>query len=133
MPAIQSLVLTDRESTPADHTFAPSGELAQGVYGLTETGVTYDIEAATVSISARKTPDRHRMRLVLKVPIVQTETINGVASPKVVRTYYAELSTNFPRSGELQERKNVIGMIQSALDADENLTADTLEDLQTLW
>lgn len=120
MPAITSLVLTDRESTPVDRTFVPINKDQNGVWTLEQSGASSPISAPVLTISAgRIRADKYRARIVLRHPTVQDETINGVTVPKVGRTGFGEVSFTFSSSSTEQERKNVIGMLRSALDADE--------------
>lgn len=133
MPAISSLVLTDRATTPVAHTLVPIGKDAQGVWTL-EKSVSTPIGAPQLTISARRVAGkRFKARLVLKVPVVQDETVNGIVKPTIVRTGFAELSFTFDPSSSEQERKDVVGMIQSALDASKVLTNDTLTKMQGIY
>lgn len=132
MPALQSLVLTDRATTPVDHTFVPVGEDASGVYALEESAST-GVGRKRFTISARRVNGKHKVRCVLTVPTAQTETINGVDNPKVVRTGFAELSFTFDRASTTQERKDIVGMAQSALDAAETLTNDALIEMESIY
>lgn len=132
MPQLTNLVLTDRESTPVDHTFVPRG-IDGGVATVVESnGVP--IGNNTVTISMRRTPT-NRYKAVLKgqFPVVQTQTINGVSTPVVVRTSNVELSFNFDATSTEQERKNVVGMIQSALDSSESLTNGVFTKLEGVY
>jgi len=67
------------------------------------------------------------------VPIVQTQTINGVSTPVVVRTGYAEATFSFDASSSEQERKDVVGMFYSSLATGAVLVNDTITKTQGIW
>lgn len=132
MPQLQNLVLTDRESTPVDHTFVPR-EITDGVGVVVEsTGVP--IGDNRFSVSLRRTAEgRYKATLKGVFPIVQDQTVNGIVSPVVVRTSYVDMTFSFDETSEESERNNVVGMAQSALDAAELLVNDTLVKLQGVY
>lgn len=125
MPQLQSVVLTDRSTpTPVNRTFAPRDEV-DGVGTTANVSVT-PIGAERFSVSNKQTGTKFKGELRLVVPVVQTETINGVSRPVVVRTAYVTLLTSFDISSTEQERKDAIGMLQSALDPSKILVNDAL-------
>lgn len=132
MPQLQPLILKDRAATPVSHNFAPRN-IANGVGELVETsGVP--IGEARFTISMRKTPTgRYKGVIKLAVPEVQTEIIDGISRPTVVRTGFAELSVDFAASSTTEERNNVIGMIQDALTPSKALVNDTLVKLEGVY
>jgi hypothetical protein len=133
MPAISSVVLTDRASTPVDHTMVPTKrDAATGVWTFRESGASTSIAAKQLTVSAREQSGKFRARFVLKVPTVQTETINGVDSPKVIRTGFGEISFTFDPASSLQERKDIVAMLQSALDAGD-LLDDALTEMASIY
>lgn len=133
MPQLQNLVLTDRTPvTPVDHTFTPRDIDAQGVGIVVEAAGT-PIGESKVSVSMKKTNSRYKGDLRLSVPVVQTETINGVSSPVVVRTAFATLTFTFDEKSTEQERTNLIGMCASALGTSKTLVNDTLVKLQGVY
>jgi hypothetical protein len=117
MAAYNTLVLTDRASTPVDHTFTPDGFLNGQTVA---TFVKRNSDGVPVgdwrfSVAIRKTGNRTRPSLRLAVPIVATETVNGVDTPVVVRTAYANVDFNFDNKSSDQERADIVGMTASAL------------------
>lgn len=125
MPQLQSIVLTDRSTpTPVNRTFAPR-DGADGVGTTANVSVT-PIGAERFSVSNKQTGTKFKGELRLVVPVVQTETINGVSRPVVVRTAYVTLLTSFDISSTEQERKDAIGMLQSSLDPTKILVNDAL-------
>lgn len=124
MPALQNVVLTDREATPVAHTFVPD-DIKGGIATVVENpGVP--VGANQLSISLRKTAGKLKTRERLVVPVVQTETINGISTPKVVREGVVDCTFTFDRSSTEQERKNVVGMFMSSLDPTKVLINDVL-------
>lgn len=133
MPQLQNLVLTDRASTPVNHTFTPREIDSNGVGSVVEsTGVP--IGDNRFSIGLRRTADgRSKATVKMVIPIVQTQTVNGVSSPVVVRTAYVDCTFSFDSTSTVQERKDAVGMFQSAFDASKLLVNDTIVNLQGVY
>lgn len=132
MPQLANLILTDRAATPVAHTFTPL-DIKDGVGVVVEsTGVP--IGERRFSVSLQKTSsNRYKPSLRLVIPVVQDATVNGVTKPTVVRTAYADITFNFDQTSSEQERKDVVGMIQSSLDASKALVNDTVVKLQGVY
>lgn len=124
MPQITTTVLTDRETSPVSHSFVPSDIAQPGSVGVllnSPTGILANAEKLTVS-SRKTVGGKLKGRVTIAVPIV--ETVSGV--PTVTRVGYATLDTSFDLLSTLQERKNVIGLMASALDPAKTLINDTI-------
>lgn len=133
MPQLQNLVLTDRESTPVDHTFVPR-DIVNGVATVIETsGVP--VGNSRVSLSLRQTAGsgRYKATMQVAIPVVVNETINGVTNPKVARTAYADVTWTFESTSTEAERNNLVGMLASALAANKTLVNDTVVKLQGIY
>lgn len=116
MPQLANLVLTDRAATPVNHTFTPL-DIQSGVGVVVESsGVPIGDRRFSVSLN-KTSQNRYKPVIRLTVPVVQDATVNGVTKPTVVRTAYADLTFNFDPSSTEQERKDVVGMLQSSLDS----------------
>lgn len=134
MPSIAPLVITDRATpTPVSHTFNPDG-MPNGIAMLAERPTDgTSIGANTLGLSNRKTGTKVKGRLTLTLPIVQTETINGVSRPTIVRTAYIDLNVTFDKGASQQERDNAIGLLRSALDPAKALVFDTFVKGEEVW
>lgn len=131
MPQLQSVVLTDRESTPVAHTFTPT-RLADDVAVLYEhTGTP--IADPQYSISTRRTPDNIKVVIKLDEPSVQTETVNGVDYPKIVHTLRGKQEFTFPLTSTEAERNNFVGKFMSGLSTSTTLANDTLVKGEGIW
>jgi hypothetical protein len=132
MPQLQNLVVNDRAATPVAHTFVPR-DITDGVATVEEsTGVP--VGTNTISASLRKTTQgNYKATLKGKFPIVQNQTINGIVTPVVVRTAYAELMFTFSESSSEQERKDCVGMMADSLAASKVLINDTVVKLQGIY
>jgi hypothetical protein len=64
---------------------------------------------------------------------VQTQTINGVSSPVVVRTAFAEVNFTFDALSSDQERKDCVGLIANALAASQTQINDLLVNLSDIY
>lgn len=131
MPQLAPLVLTDRAATPVAHTFTPK-DIANGVATVVESnGVP--IGENRFSISTRRVNGRIKSRLVLAVPVVQTETINGISKPKVVRESVVDATFTFAADSTEAERNNTIGMFADSLGTGKVLVNDTLVKAQGIY
>lgn len=124
MPQLQAISLNDRETTPVAHAFVPS-TVVDGVGVVSRyNGVLLGEE--TLSVSSRRASGKLRAKLVLRVPVVQNETINGIVRPNIVRTGFVAVDFVFDESSSEQERKNLIGMLQDALTPAKLLVNDAI-------
>lgn len=133
MPQLQNLVITDRTpTTPVNHTFTPRDINSQGVGTVvSSTGVPAGEKRASVSMSKRNSRYKGEFRLTL--PVLATETINGVSRPVVVRTAYATLNVDFDEKSTEQERNDTIGMVASALAVGKTLVEGALVKLEGVY
>lgn len=132
MAARTNLVLKDRASTPVNHTFTPDGTDKNGVHLFSEK-VGVPSGYPRFSASLRRTGSKYRATLKLAVPVTQTQTINGVANPVVVRTNYAEATFTFDGLSTDQERKDVVGQMADAFLATQTQINDLLVNLSDIY
>jgi len=126
MPQLANLVLTDRAGTPVDHTFVPRDILGNVATVVESSGVPVGDKRVTVSL--RNTGNGNYVASIRYVfPVVNDQTINGVTTPVVVRTAYCDIDFKLSASSTLQERKDLVGMVQSSLDS-----SKWLDDVPTL-
>lgn len=127
-----NLVIKDRASTPVDHTFSPDGDDANGVHVFSEkTGVPAGNPRFTASL--RQSNGKYRPTLKLAVPVVQTQTVNGVSSPVVVRVAYVELSATFDALSSTQERADAVGLMYNSMAAAQTQINDLLVNLSDIY
>lgn len=126
MPQLQAISLLDRESTPIAHSFVPKDILQPGNIGRVSRNSGVLVGEELLTISSRKTGRRIRTKIVLSVPVVQTQTISGISTPVVVRTGYAELNFTFDDTSTTQERNNLVGMLAGALGTTKTLVNDAV-------
>lgn len=132
MSARTSVVINDRAATPVAHTFTPDGDDANGVSVFTEkTGVPAGDARFTAQL--RNSNGKYRPSLRLQIPVVQTQTINGVSSPVVVRTAYVEFNCTFDALSTLQERKDAVGQMANALASSQTMINDILTNLAPIY
>lgn len=132
MPSLQNLVLTDRASTPVAHTFVPRDIINNVASVVESTGVPIGDNRFSISLR-RTTEGKVKINLRLAVPIVQTQTINGISTPVVVRTGYVDTTFSFDSTSTEQERKDVVGMFMTSLDPSKTLVNDVLTKLQSVY
>lgn len=135
MAAFQNVVLTDRASTPVNHTFVPSGWEAKDVAAFIESasgGVPEGSSRLTASV--RKTPSgNYKVVLKLDVPVLVTEVINGVSVNKVDLVNRAEISFNLSGRSTTTQRANLAGMSESALKSTQALINDMIVNLASAY
>lgn len=132
MPQLQSLTIEDGETTPVSHTFVPENIDNNGVARLKESDGT-PIGDNVVTISLRKADSKYKGRMVLVMPEVVTETINGVSVPRVARTAFADLSLTFDQTSTVQERTNVLRLLADALGSGATLVDSTFINLEGIY
>jgi len=131
MPQLANLVLTDMAGTPVNHTYVPRDIVGNVATVVESTGVPVGDNRYTVS-SRRTANGNYIISVRLILPIVQTQTINGIATPVVVRTSYVDLDLKFSALSTEQERKDAVGLLYSSLDPSK-WTNDVLTKLQGVY
>jgi hypothetical protein len=131
MPALTTLTVNDRATTPVAHVFTPRS-LADGVTTLAETTGVPTGEK-TFTISKRKSGTNFKCKLNFKYPVMVSETINGVVRQSVERTSYGTVELTFAETSSTQERKDTIGMIADSLAASKVIVNDTFVNLEDIW
>jgi len=135
MPALQSIVVTDRATTPVNHTLVPRSLSQPNSVGVvSESGSGLPLAGQLrLTISNRRVNGKMRSRLTLTAPVMQQQTINGVTSYTMVRSAVADLSVVFDETSTLQERTDLVGMLASALATNKVLVHSTIVDGETVW
>lgn len=134
MAARANLVVKDRTTpTPADRTFSPDGDDPNRVHVFSEkTGIPAGNARYTAQL--RRSKGKFRPTLRLAVPVVQTQTINGVSNSVIVRTAYIELSATFDETSTPQERADAVGMMANSLAATgQTMINDLLVNLSDIY
>lgn len=132
MAARGNLVLKDRASPVVNHTYSPDGDDVNNVHVYSEkTGVPAGNPQFTISL--RKSAGRYRPTAKLKLPVVQTQTINGVSSPVVVRTAYVEVNFTFEETSTQQERMDAVGLIVESLQTAQTQINDLIVNLSDVY
>lgn len=132
MPQFSNLVVNDRETTPVSHTYTPNGVEGNSAALVETTGTPVGDRQFVINWS-KTANNRYKRRLRLTVPIVQTQTVNGVATPVVVRTGYVDCTFTFDGTSTEQERKNVVGMFANSLDPAKTVINDTIVKLEGIY
>lgn len=132
MPNLTTITLVDREQTPVSHTYTPTTR-ENGVSEFREAdGVPIGDNKITVSL--RKTDSGlYKARLKFLDPVVVTETINSVSTPKVARMASANIEFVFSEESTLQERKNIVGKVADALASDQSFLMAVLQELEGIY
>jgi hypothetical protein len=133
MPQLQSVILTDRTpGTPANLTFVPREIDANGV-GTVVNSSGVPIGEKRLTVSVKKKSSRYNAQVRLTLPVVVTETVNGISRPVVVRTAYVNVDATFDERSTEQERTDAIGLLASALGTGKVLVNDALVKLESVY
>lgn len=124
MSARTNLVVNDRAATPVAHTFTPDGDDKNDVHLFSEK-TAFMAGNPVYSISYQKA-SRFKPAVRLKVPVVATQTINGVATPTIVRYAQADLNFSFDLLSTEQERADLVGMLVNSLAASQTQINDLI-------
>lgn len=132
MSARTNLVINDRAATPVAHTYSPDGDDANGVHQYSE---KTSVPAGNPRFTARLTSSngKYRPSLRLQVPVVQTQTINGVSTPVIVRTSYVEVNFVFDGLSSVQERADAVGLMANALATSQTQMNDLIVNLSDIY
>lgn len=132
MPALANIVVNDRATTPVAHTFTPRAPQGDVAIYVESTGIPKGDRRFTMSVRELN-GGKYRCRLVLTNPVLVTETINGVASPKLARTAFAAVEFTFDAYSTEQERKDTIGLLANALAASVTQVNDSFTKLEGVF
>lgn len=132
MPQATSIALADRESTPVTHTFTPAGEDANGTWTFLNKSVEEPIGRERFAFRLIRGA-RSKIKLRLTMPTLGTQTVNGIDTTVVVRESIADLEFAFDNLSTLQERKNLVGMIEKALASSQTMLTTALTDVEDLY
>lgn len=132
MPQATTITVNDREATPVAHVFTPAGENTEGSWVFVNKSVEYPAgrEKITVRLS---TATRAKVRIVLGIPVMATEVINGVSTPKQVRFAEGVVELRFDTLSTTQERKNMVGLLANLLASGQATMNTVLTDLEDLY
>ncbi|DAD50638.1 coat protein [ssRNA phage SRR6960507_2] len=132
MAARGNLILKDRASPVVNHTYTPDGDDTNNVHVYSEkSGVPAGNPQFTIAL--KKTSDTWRPTIRLKVPVVQTQTINGISSPVVIRTALVEVNFVFSALSTPQERADAVGLIVESLQTAQTQINDTIVNLSDVY
>lgn len=111
MGQLASITLNDGTS---DLVFKPAGIDSNNVATLVNSdGVI--VKDKSLTVSARLSAQRRKTTTKVVLPVVQDETINGIVSPKGVRTSYVRIDTDFSVYATTAERKQAINLATAAV------------------
>jgi hypothetical protein len=120
VPAIAQLLLTDSEST--QHAFDPKKIDGDVAYWVERTLTDVPVGFETLSMKLRQPPANtgggpayYKFVMDLQVPVVVTETVNGVDNPVVARSARAKVELLLPAGSSSEERGIVRSLVASAM------------------
>lgn len=132
MPQLANLVVADQAATPVNHTFTPAGIQGNVATLVESTGVPVGDNKATVGWSTTAS-GRRKSSVKFVIPVVQTQTINGVSTPVVVRVAYGSAEFAFDQTSTEQERKDTVAMVRNALAPTQQVVYDTVTKCQGIY
>lgn len=132
MPTISAMTLSDRGSPVVAHNFLPVKQEGEFTYFRSNGSTPLGDKTLRVRITALKSGAR-AVEVKLEVPVVVTETINGVSRSKRERISYVQATFTFPSDSSSQERADTVGMFADALKtANANMNAVLINN-ESFW
>lgn len=132
MAQATTITVNDRKTTPVAHAFKPVGPGGEGSYNFTEVS-SVKIGENKLSVRWRKSQGNYYCRVMLTLPVLVTETINGVGVPSVTRVSLVDATFRFAETSSDQERKDTVGMFANLLAASQPTIMSALVDLEGIW
>lgn len=132
MPALGNIAIYDGAATPVLHTFKPRATVLGISTFVESTGVPIGERRITTSQS-RPASGRVKATLKLAIPIVVTETIDGVARPRVDRVSYADITFNFDKASTTQERDDLVAFVSNLTLSSNATMMSFLVDLEDMY
>lgn len=131
MPQIANVVINDGAATPVAHTYVPKG--VQAGVGTVEERAAVVAGNQVLTFSHSRAGTRLKAKITGRFPVVQTEVINGISNPIVVRQAAVDLSFNFDTASTVQERKDVLALIRNFLAEAQPMAYKTIVELEEVW
>lgn len=129
MPSKTTLTINDRTD---DLAFNPDRTDQNGVTHFVHSdGVPFGDKR--LSFSSRTTGERIRLEARFAVPVVVTETINGVDRETLERSTYVKVNFDFDRRSNAIERNAAIGLLHSLLHAGQTEASAFFKDLENWY
>jgi hypothetical protein len=133
--AITTITAADAAATPVNHDFLPSrvdGDIAK----FNEKSASHASGYWPLTLSLREPTAQngsrvYRSQVNLAIPVLVTETINGVAVPKVAYTLRFNGEFILPADSTTQNRKDLRKLVVGVLD--NALTKDVIEGLNSIY
>lgn len=135
MPVAATITVNDRATpTPVAHNYAPQGFPSSdgSVFGFKEAGST-PIGGATMTLRHQEKNGKFYKRMLVVVPVVATETINGISVPKVVRNALIDCNFRFDSTSTEQERADAVGMFYNMLASSQTVVNGAIVKLERIW
>lgn len=114
----------------ANVTFVPYEIDANSVARL-RTAAPTSIEALELSVQGRDAVANRRVTVKITVPTVQTETVNGISVPKVVRKQIGSMELSLPKTSLTADRVVLRSLLASALQ--NALIAAVIDNNESLY
>lgn len=111
MPSISTIVVPDAAATPVNHTFTKMKTNGDTSYFLEQSGATA-LSYWPLTLTQRgpltgQTEKVYRSKMSLAIPVVSSETINGVSRPRLEYTLRTNVEHVVPAEATLQNRKDL--------------------------
>lgn len=134
MPALSTLVLTDRQTTPVNVSLLPNG-VKDGVGRLAVTDASGAIITEMVYTVSTRVMGNGKIKSIVQFnqPTIVTEVINGVSMPAVAREQGLRMEYFSTKLHTEAERNNFIGMFASSLMTSKTVVNDALVKAQSVW
>lgn len=130
MPEATSVTLTDRATSPVDHEYFRNGGTNGVALFTTREGVLSGTERLSVSV---RRSGRSKVDIRLSRPVTGTATIDGVQRSVVTRVNRAQVVLDFAPDSTLQERKDLVGMLEDLLGTDQTEMTTVMTQVEEFY
>lgn len=111
MPDISTIVVPDAAATPVNHTFTLQKVNGDTAYFLEQSSASalgyWPLTLTNRSPLAGQLEKLYRSKLAFAMPVVVTETINGIGRPRLEYTLRYNVEAVVPAEAVLQNRKDL--------------------------
>lgn len=134
MPAVAAITINDGATTPAAHTFSPSGSPdGSGAWPFRDNnagGIPVGENLLTVASSLN---GRRKVSVRFSLPQIADQEVNGVTSKVVTRVARASLVFDFAIDSTTQERKDAVAFVRNLLATSQTAMFEVLTEPRNFY
>lgn len=134
MPAFAPIVINDGATTPVAHTYTPNGvNPKDSTVAQFKESTGTPVGDKTITVSLRAATASRKARVVIALPIMVTETINGVSVSRIDHSNFVEVIGTFSEKSTTQERKDAMALATNLISPSHAVMSKVFQDLEMFW